>query len=247
MKNLDGTDRKLKVIQLHGLDASLVAGTLRGLLAGDDQSKADNNNSNSSDHFGPFGFGPRRGRGFGWSGPTPTPAKEETSTGKFRVDADAANNRLILWANKIEIEQVEACLTELGEIAPRERGRESVRFLDLGNGGEEQRFLERLRLVWPALSKEGSKLIIDVPSKQPDEDGTTRSRRTSIGRDPQRGDCSQGILPARTGSSPILRRRQRPPCPRLRSHSSQRSRRKDRTANSVDRDAANCRGRRTGS
>jgi type II secretory pathway component GspD/PulD (secretin) len=167
VKNLDGSDRKLKVIQLHGLDASLVAGTLRGLLVGDDQTKTENN-SNSSD-FGPFGFGPRRGRGFGWSGPTPTATKEEASSGKFRVDADAVNNRLILWANKIELEQVEACLTELGEISPRERGRESIRFLDLGNSGEEQRFLERLRLVWPAMSKEGSKLFIDVPNKQPDK------------------------------------------------------------------------------
>jgi type II secretory pathway component GspD/PulD (secretin) len=201
VKNLDGTDRKLKVIQLHGLDASLVAGTLRGLLAGDDQTKTNDNNSNSSG-FGPFGFGPRRGRGFGWSDPTPTSPKEEAAAGKFRVDADAANNRLILWANKIEIEQVEECLTELGEIAPRERGRESVRFLDLGNGAEEQRFLERLRLVWPALSKEGGKLIIDVPSKQPDKEQGQRGSVEPQSVDPPKAETApkESPEPAPVGS-----------------------------------------------
>lgn len=171
VKNLDGSDRKLKVIQLHGLDASLVAGTLRTLLAGDEQTKTNDNNSNNFAF--PFGFGRRGGggRGFGWSNPTPATNTEEVVTGKFRVDADAANNRLILWANKIELEQVEACLAELGEIAsPKSRTSDNVRVLDFGNGGDEQQFLERLRRVWPALGKDGTKLIIDVPEKKAGKD-----------------------------------------------------------------------------
>ncbi len=95
---------------------------------------------------------------------------EETNQSKFRVEADVVENRLIVWANTVELDLVNKCLAELGEIPRRDRGTETVRVLDVGPGDDEQVFLERLRRLWPALGKNGNKLIIDVPKpKKPQE------------------------------------------------------------------------------
>jgi type II secretory pathway component GspD/PulD (secretin) len=156
VKNLDGSDRSLKVIQLRKLEADMVAGTLRLTMVGDDKDK--NNNSNS-------GYGGRRYGGwfggFGMQNQT-----EETNTSKFRVEADVVDNRLIVWANSIELELVNRCLAELGEIPRRDRGNETVRVLDVGGGDDDQVLLDRLRRLWPAMGKNGNKLIIDLPKKK---------------------------------------------------------------------------------
>jgi type II secretory pathway component GspD/PulD (secretin) len=156
VKNLDGADRSLKVIQLRKLDADMVAGTLRLTMVGEE--KKDNNNNNS--------YGRRFGWGFGFGGSQQT---EETNTSKFRVEADVVDNRLVVWANSIELEQVNRCLAELGEIPRRDRGNETVRTLDVG-GGDDDQVLERLRRLWPAIGKNGNKLIIDVPKPKKPQD-----------------------------------------------------------------------------
>ncbi len=46
VKNLDGADRSLKVIQLRKLDADMVAGTLRLTMIGEDKNANNNNNNN---------------------------------------------------------------------------------------------------------------------------------------------------------------------------------------------------------
>jgi hypothetical protein len=153
VKNLDGSDRILKVIPLRRLDSDLVAGTLRTLLVGDDKN-ANNNNNGSRRMYGWF-------NPFGSSNNT-----EETPASKFRVEADVVNNRLMVWANTIELEQVYKCLAEMGEVPRQEHGHETMRVLDLGAGNEEQILLERIRRVWPTLGKDGNKLFIDVPEKK---------------------------------------------------------------------------------
>jgi len=161
VKNLDGADRSLKVIQLRKLDADMVAGTLRLTMVGEDKN-ANNNNNN--------GYGGRRyGGWFGFGMQNQT--EDTNNQTKFRVEADVVENRLIVWANTIELDLVNRCLAELGEIPRRDRGTETVRVLDAGQGDDEQAFLERLRRVWPALGKNGNKLIIDVPKpKKPQEE-----------------------------------------------------------------------------
>lgn len=164
VKNLDGADRALKVIQLRKLDADMVAGTLRLTMLGDDKNNSNNNNNNSY------------GRRFGWFNFGMQNQTEDTNQSKFRVEADVVDNRLIVWANSIELEQVNRCLAELGEIPRRDRGTDTVRTLDVGGGGDdEQVFLERLRRLWPAIGKNGNKLIIDVPKvKKPEEQDETK-------------------------------------------------------------------------
>jgi type II secretory pathway component GspD/PulD (secretin) len=166
VKNLDGADRSLKVIQLRKLDADMVAGTLRLTMLGDDKKDTNSNNGYGGRRYGGW-FG-----GFGMQNQT-----EETNQSKFRVEADVVENRLVVWANSIELEQVNRCLAELGEIPRRDRGTETVRVLDVGSGEDEQVFLERLRRVWPALGKNGNKLIIDVPKpKKPQEPAQEESK-----------------------------------------------------------------------
>ena len=102
VNKLDGSGRKFEVIQLRRLEADYVAGTDR--------------------------VHDRRRR----QGETAAAAavllrlrvlrgghqQEEKSNDKFRVDADVENNRLLLWANPIEMEEVMNLLAKLGESPP---------------------------------------------------------------------------------------------------------------------------------
>jgi type II secretory pathway component GspD/PulD (secretin) len=157
VQNLDGTDRLLHVIRLRKLDADMVAGTIRALLV--DEKKQDNNNNG-----GGFGFGRRFFGGFGQQN-----QQEEQPTTKFRIEADVVANRLLVFSNKIELDQVENMLAQLGEVPPKEGSAETMRVLDFGAGDDEQQLLERLRRAWPSMGKNGNKLIIDVPPKKSTE------------------------------------------------------------------------------
>jgi type II secretory pathway component GspD/PulD (secretin) len=154
VKNLDNSERNLKVIPLRKLDADLVAGTIRMLMVGDDKNKTDNNS----------GGGRRYG---GWfSAMAASSNNEEQSTSKFRVEADIVENRLLVFADATELEKVYKCLAEMGEVPKRERGVEMMRVLDVGAGNDEKVLLERLKQVWPSRGKDGNKLIIDVPERK---------------------------------------------------------------------------------
>jgi Bacterial type II/III secretion system short domain len=154
VKNLDGTDRKLHVLRLRKLDADLVAGTIRALLITEEK-KQDNNNG------GFFG----RGRFFGGFGGQQQQPEDQPTT-KFRVEADVVANRLLVFSNEIELEQVESMLAQLGEVPPKEGSAETLRVLDYGS---DEQLLERLKRAWPSIGKDGNKLIIDVPAKKPEQ------------------------------------------------------------------------------
>ncbi len=151
VQKLDGTDRELHVIRLRKLDADMVAGTIRALLV--DEKKQDNNNQN-------FGWGRRFFGGYQQN------QQEEQPSTKFRVEADVVANRLLVFSNKIELEQVENMLAQLGEVPPKEGSAETMRVLDFGASDDEQQLLDRLRRAWPSMGKNGNKLIIDVPPKK---------------------------------------------------------------------------------
>ena len=69
----------------------------------------------------------------------------EPSTDKFKVDADVENNRLLLWANNIELEEVMNLMAKLGEV-PDQRGKgTTVRSIEIEPGESTRELLERLR------------------------------------------------------------------------------------------------------
>ncbi len=155
VQNLDGTDRELHVIRLRKLDADMVAGTIRALLVGDEKKQDSNSGGGRWGRFSFFGGGNNQ--------------QDEQPTTKFRVEADVIANRLLVFSNKIELEEVQKCLAQLGEVPRKEGSADQLRVLDFGASDDEQQMLENLRRAWPSLGKDGNKLIIDVPAKKPEK------------------------------------------------------------------------------
>jgi hypothetical protein len=141
---LDGTGRELEVIWLpRSLPADAVAGTIHTLMSGQDQEEKETNRR-------PF-----------WYYRYDDQEDDEPKKG-FRVDADVENNRLLLWANDAELEQVQKFLKALAADGSQNESGGPVRVLQAGDGKTEQ-LLERLRRAWPALGE--NELIIDDQRK----------------------------------------------------------------------------------
>jgi type II secretory pathway component GspD/PulD (secretin) len=137
---LDGTGRQLKVIWLpRRLPADAVAGSIFSLMSGQEEEEEK----------------PRRPY---WYYDYRQQDDDKPKPG-FRVDADVENNRLLLWANDAELEQVKQFLAELTDDAPSAGGARPVRVIDPLGAGDTDRLLEQLRRAWPALGE--NELIID--------------------------------------------------------------------------------------
>jgi hypothetical protein len=150
VQKLDGSERQFEVIQLRRLPADYVAGTIEFMMG----SEKPKENRRSS--YYPFDFfgGDRRGQ-------------SDESQSKFRVEADVENNRLLLKANPIELEEVKQLLVKLGEL-PAGSGRGSpVRPLDLPPGQESAARLERIRRRWPGIAP--NPLVLPPPRNDEDE------------------------------------------------------------------------------
>jgi len=136
---LDGSSREFHVIPLRRLEADYVAGTVAFMMAG----KEDTQQSGYSRTYvynEYYGGGPSRDGG------------REKKPDEFRVDADVEYNRLLLWANEIEVEEVMNLLVKLGEIPPEGGDPSTVRVLDVSPGPERDKLLERIQRIWPSLA-----------------------------------------------------------------------------------------------
>jgi type II secretory pathway component GspD/PulD (secretin) len=129
---LDGSGRQFEVIPLRRLEADYVAGTITFMMGQEPKTEQQ-----------PRYFGYWDGR----SRPT-----EESARDKFRVDADVAGNRLLVWANDVEMEEVRKLLVKLGEIPAQGGNLERVRVLDVHAGDATGQLLEQIRRAWPALA-----------------------------------------------------------------------------------------------
>lgn len=149
VKKLDGTDRQFEVIKLRRLEADYVAGSIEFMMGAGEKKKQQSNRYNP--YFDYYGGGRNN---------------EEDESRKFRVDADIEHNRLLLWANPVEIEEINHLLVKLGEI-PGEGGNSStLRILDTIAPEEVEEMLERLRRTWPG---HGANPIQIVPATDPDD------------------------------------------------------------------------------
>jgi len=157
---LDGSGRKFEMIRLRRLKADYVADSVRFMMRVEKEDESS-----------------RRYRYYRGS--------NDDSEDKFRVDADPAGNRLLLWANETEIESVQGLLAKLGETSSG--GPEqvhSVRTIDLGSADKADELLRKLEEVWPTVSpapleiqsSEGQK---PARKPQPSKDATTDRRRPS--------------------------------------------------------------------
>ena len=153
-EKLDGSDRRFEVLRLRKLEADYVAGTIEFMMGQGEKKQPQRRSYYDYDFFGGFG-----GRG----------NDEKDETRKFRVDADVEHNRLLLWANEIELQEVQHLLVKLGEIPPAGGNRETLRVIDV-SPEEEAEFLKRLRRTWPSIRpnplREGT---LPRPQEQPSE------------------------------------------------------------------------------
>lgn len=166
IKKLDGTDRKFEVVKLRRLSADYVAGSIEFMMGGVDKKK--NNRQSTYDMM--FGYG----YGYGGYGRQ----NEEDDSKKFRVDADVENNRLLLWTNEVELEEINRLLVKLGELPDPSGNGPRTRVLEAMTPEENKQLLDRFRRVWPNIGK--NPLQIDprlnpVPEKEARETPDTAS------------------------------------------------------------------------
>jgi len=132
VQKLDGSGRQFEVIRLRRLEADYVSGTITFMM-GQEQKPEER-----SRYFGYWDSRPR--------------SSDESGQDKFRVDADVAGNRLLLWANDVEMEEVRKLLVKLGEIPSEGGNPDRVRVLDVDTGDGMPELLEQIRRTWPALA-----------------------------------------------------------------------------------------------
>lgn len=156
ISKLDGTGRQFKVIRLRRLQADYVAGSIQFMMGSEEEE--DDSNSRRG-YYSFYSYGRQQ--------------EDTKSKDKFRVDADVVNNRLLLWANEVELEAVENLLVQLGEIpagGDSQRGR--LRTLDLGSSQSAQELVKKLKEVWPQVSPAPLKIEVAEPKKTPEPEPT---------------------------------------------------------------------------
>jgi len=143
---LDGSGRRFEVVQLRRLEADYVAGTIDFMINGPPQKQSERR---------PWDF---------W-GHSDHRQSDEKPSG-FRVDADVEYNRLLLWANEIELAEVQKLLVKLGEVPAGGNNPSTVRVIDAPAGPETEQWLERLRRAWPSVAPNP---LVLPPPQEPDE------------------------------------------------------------------------------
>lgn len=156
ISKLDGTGRQFKVIRLRRLQADYVAGSIQFMMGSEEE---EDDSSSRRGYYSFYSYGRQQ--------------EETKSKDKFRVDADVVNNRLLLWANDIELEAVENLLVQLGEIpsgGDSQRGR--LRTLDLGSNESAQDLVKKLKEIWPQVSPSPLKIEVAEPKKKTEPEPT---------------------------------------------------------------------------
>lgn len=173
---LDGSGRGLKVVWLsRKTRADQVAGTIKALMVGE-KKKEDNNRSR---YWSPWDDGGND--------------DEEDDSAAFRIQADVENNRLLLWANEDEYNEVTALLKDLGAVAAGAGSNPNKwRVMETRTPAETRELLERLKQTWagqnqlninvaPLEEKPAGPPAVKQPAPQPvpAEDKITAAPKTS--------------------------------------------------------------------
>lgn len=192
VEKLDGSGRRFEVITLRRLDAEYVAGTIDFMLNGPKEKTQRRN---------PFEWNP-------WG--SSSKPKEDEKPHPFRVDADVQFNRLLLFANDVELEEVRKLLVKLGEIPPDQQNPSTMRVLDIPAGPETDAWLERLRAMWPNVAP--NPLVLppknetnqpkptDQPAKPSDKRTSVPAGRLHLADFPREGEPASGQTPANAPS-----------------------------------------------
>ncbi|MEA1952669.1 MAG: secretin N-terminal domain-containing protein [Planctomycetota bacterium] len=137
IEKLDGSGREFHVIRLRRLEADYVAGTIKHMIFGGEEEPKKN----------------ERSRYYGFFGRSSSRSDKTEKADRFQVDADVESNRLLLWANNIELEEVNNFLLKLGEIPPEGGSAGTIRVLDAYDEDEAAALIEKIRRVWSGKNK----------------------------------------------------------------------------------------------
>ncbi len=198
---LDGSGRKLEVLQLRRLEAADVAESITFLMG----KKKDEDESRS--RYPSYYFGGMQ---------EPEKKKED----EFRVAANTRFRQVLLWATDAEMNEVRSLLVKLGELPPPGGSDRTIRVVDAAATAEMYEYLQTLEQQWQTLSpnplllpaRETFQLQSDAAAPQPDavddaDDKGTKSLPPSgrpAGQDAPR-PLSRGDLSTANGlSSPHL-------------------------------------------
>ncbi len=146
---LDGSERSFEVVQLRRLDAESVAGSIKFLMGAEEE---DSSKSSRRSYYDYYSYG--------------RSSSTDEKKDKMRVGANVQDNQILLWANAIEMEEVQNLLKKLGEIPPDGGRRSTVRVIDAARQPETYEYLKRLKEEWDKVSP--SPLVIpDASEFQP--------------------------------------------------------------------------------
>jgi type II secretory pathway component GspD/PulD (secretin) len=95
---------------------------------------------------------------------TPPSQNENEDKRPFKVDADIENNRLLVWANPVEMQEIRQLLIKMGETPPGMSNPETVRTLQLDSDAEADRLLQRLQQVWPEIHSNPLRIQAPTPA-----------------------------------------------------------------------------------
>ncbi|PHR97535.1 MAG: hypothetical protein COA78_27455 [Blastopirellula sp.] len=151
IEKLDGSGRQFEVIRLRRLKADSVAITIRTMMGNEEEKKDSSRSSYYSSYYS-----------------RSSSQKEETNTDKFKVDADVANNRLLLWSNEMELEGVTKLLVKLGEIPMSGSPRNNVRSFEIGTSDNVDDMIRRLQEIWPSVSPSPLQIERAEPKAEPE-------------------------------------------------------------------------------
>ncbi|WP_419194463.1 secretin N-terminal domain-containing protein [Novipirellula herctigrandis] len=134
IERLDGSGRSFHVLQLRRLEASEVTESI-AFLMGQEKDDKQNNSRRSYSFWGGYGDD-----------------DQDKEKDEFRVAANNRYRQVLLWANPIEMEQVESLLIKLGELPPPGGSDRTVRVIDASATLETLEYLKRLKQQWNQLS-----------------------------------------------------------------------------------------------
>ncbi|MDA1232808.1 MAG: hypothetical protein O2856_18725, partial [Planctomycetota bacterium] len=153
VEKMDQSSRQFEVIPLKRLDAEYVAGTIRMLF--DAEPKQEDTNQQRR-FYGYFDF---------------NQGQEDQKEKVFRIEADIENNRLLVNANTIEMEEIRTLLMKLGELPDPSAADDGVRVFELNADEDLQELQQRLQKYW----QRGNQLEFDLPKESPKLENETDS------------------------------------------------------------------------
>ncbi len=134
IERLDGSGRKLEVLQLRRLEAADVAESIAFLMG---TKKKDDENSRSRYPYYYFGG---------------MPEPEKKKDDEFRVAANTRFRQVLLWATEAEMNEVRSLLVKLGELPPPGGSDRTIRVIEAAATAEMYEYLQTLEQQWQRLS-----------------------------------------------------------------------------------------------